>query len=873
MGLDVHAIQVVAADEATVLLRLAGHTDGPGGAPALRIPTEDREHRFTALPDPQRSTGNGAGHGAWRGAFAVPRAVLEHGEGHLILELGDQRRELPRVYPGPEARVMLGPLGRVPTAPPRTPPRPATDAQVLIVDDDELVRLAVAATLEHEGISVAQAADGAEAIERLGEAIPDLIVSDVMMPDMDGLTLVATVRANPATERVPLIFLTSKRTPGDVVAGLELGADDYLSKPFRPEELAARVKAKLQRRPVPADQLRFDPRTGVLTAQNFRDELRREAERARRGGTTGVLALLELDELPAVRERLGERAESSIAQGLAALVSDPEHPLDVVGRLDRGRFGLLLPETTDRAGEQRLDDLGRTIVRTALTAEGEHLHFTPTIGFVPFGGGEDPEQLEREAAAALAHAASHLDIRSARFAPDMLAAAEAEARRRRGAALRARLGTPAQIAATQLLGLVLPFFVYWGLDAAGLDITWPLYLIVVAALLMTALTIWLEGFLALRRPAPPDEPGAPYPTATAIIAAYLPNEAATIHDTIDAFLAQDYPAGLQVMLAYNTPVAMPIEDELHAIAARDPRFVPFKVEHSTSKAQNVNAALAHAEGEFIGVFDADHQPAPGAFERAWRWLSNGYDVVQGHCVVRNGDVSWVARTIAVEFESIYAVSHPGRAKLHDFGIFGGTNGFWRTPMLREIRMRGSMLTEDIDSSMRVVEEGGRIASDPDLISRELGPATLKALWNQRMRWAQGWFQVSMSHLRHGLRSPKLSLRQKLGLFYLLGWREIYPWLSLQMFPIVAYWILRGDDVDWVVPLFVATTIFTLGTGPAQTYFAYRLAAPDIRANRRWFGWYVVIASLFFTEFKNLIARVAQLKELVGERQWKVTPRV
>ena len=93
-----------------------------------------------------------------------------------------------------------------------------------------------------------------------------------------------------------------------------------------------------------------------------------------------------------------------------------------------------------------------------------------------------------------------------------------------------------------------------------------------------------------------------------------------------------------------------------------------------------------------------------------------------------------------------------------------------------------------------------------------------------------------------------------------------------MFPIVAYWIIRGDDVDWVVPLFVATTLFTLGTGPAQTFFAYRLAADDIRAHPRWFAWYFVIASLFYTEYKNLIARVAQVKELVGERQWKVTPR-
>ena len=67
-------------------------------------------------------------------------------------------------------------------------------------------------------------------------------------------------------------------------------------------------------------------------------------------------------------------------------------------------------------------------------------------------------------------------------------------------------------------------------------------------------------------------------------------------------------------------------------------------------------------------------------------------------------------------------------------------------------------------------------------------------------------------------------------------------------------------------------MFTLGTGPAQTFFAYRLSAPELRRRRWWYVWYFVVASVFYTEFKNVIVRVAQFKELVGERIWKVTPR-
>lgn len=259
--------------------------------------------------------------------------------------------------------------------------------------------------------------------------------------------------------------------------------------------------------------------------------------------------------------------------------------------------------------------------------------------------------------------------------------------------------------------------------------------------------------------------------------------------------------------------------------------MPLRVARSTSKAQNVNAALAFVTGEFVGIFDADHKPDPDEFRRAWRWLSNGYDVVQGHAVVRNGDASLVARTVAVEFESIYAVSHPGRARLHAFGIFGGSNGFWKTDLLRRTRMRGSMLTEDIDSAMRVVEGGARIASDPALVSRELAPTEWRALWNERMRWAQGWFQVSLRHIGPVLRSRHMSLQQKTGAMFLLGWREVYPWISVQMFPIIAYKAYSAGGVsklNWAIPILVLTTVFTLSVGPGQVVFA---TWPGTRASR------------------------------------------
>ncbi len=126
-----------------------------------------------------------------------------------------------------------------------------------------------------------------------------------------------------------------------------------------------------------------------------------------------------------------------------------------------------------------------------------------------------------------------------------------------------------------------------------------------------------------------------------------------------------------------------------------------------------------------------------------------------------------------------------------------------------------------------------------------------------------------------LRSPNLTTRQKAGLGFLLGWREIYPWLSLQMFPVLAYTAYQEGGVtelNWLAPALLLATLFTLAVGPAQTLFAWRLAVPELRAHKSWFWSHLLVSSIFYTEWKNVISRIAQIKELAGEHQWHVTPR-
>jgi phosphate regulon transcriptional regulator PhoB len=125
-------------------------------------------------------------------------------------------------------------------------------AEVLIVEDEPDIRALIVHHLTRDGFRCRTAGDGAEALARLRAGLPDLVVLDLMLPGMDGLELTRRLRAEPAWARLPIIMLTAKADEVDRIVGLEMGADDYVAKPFSPKELLARVRAVL-RRARPAD--------------------------------------------------------------------------------------------------------------------------------------------------------------------------------------------------------------------------------------------------------------------------------------------------------------------------------------------------------------------------------------------------------------------------------------------------------------------------------------------------------------------------------------------------------------------------------------------------------------------------------------------
>ncbi|MBI2014798.1 MAG: response regulator [Candidatus Rokubacteria bacterium] len=144
--------------------------------------------------------------------------------------------------------------------------------EILVVDDEPDIRHLVVLHLERDGFRCRTASNGPDALREARAAVPDLVVLDLMLPGLDGLEVCRRLRSEAATAAVPIIMLTAKADEVDRVVGLELGADDYVVKPFSPKELVARVRAVLRRarptddaRPLAAGPLALDPARHVVT--------------------------------------------------------------------------------------------------------------------------------------------------------------------------------------------------------------------------------------------------------------------------------------------------------------------------------------------------------------------------------------------------------------------------------------------------------------------------------------------------------------------------------------------------------------------------------------------------------------------------------
>ena len=187
--------------------------------------------------------------------------------------------------------------------------------RILVVDDDPDILQFVRMNLEMDGFDVELAGGGREALEKVAADPPDLMLLDVMMPEMDGLTVLRRMRSDPSTANVPVIVLTARSLAEDRVKGLDLGADDYITKPFDLEELIARIRTVLRR----SQQLRdLSPLTGLPGNFQITAELERRVDRQK----DFALIHADLDNFKAYNDHYGFLRGDAVIGFTAKILTD-----------------------------------------------------------------------------------------------------------------------------------------------------------------------------------------------------------------------------------------------------------------------------------------------------------------------------------------------------------------------------------------------------------------------------------------------------------------------------------------------------------------------------------------------------------------------
>ncbi len=285
-----------------------------------------------------------------------------------------------------------------------------SEGVVLIVDDSRAIRSWLSRQLTARSFTVVEADNGAAAVRQARAARPDIVLLDVDMPEMDGHQALAVMRADPALEGLPVIFLTGRAGTDDVVEGLQLGAQDYLRKPCEPAELIARVRTVLRMK---ARQDELHRRNDELSAETSTDELtglpNRRAlgrllpqlvERARsRGERVGVL-VVDIDHFKQVNDSYGHLIGDVVLRTVARRLRSGLRQEQVVGRWGGEEFLVL-------AADSSLDDAARVAERLRATVgfdpvpadNGQHVSVTVSIGVA--AGSGDATDLLRHADAAL----------------------------------------------------------------------------------------------------------------------------------------------------------------------------------------------------------------------------------------------------------------------------------------------------------------------------------------------------------------------------------------------------------------------------------------------------------------------------------------
>jgi len=264
--------------------------------------------------------------------------------------------------------------------------------RILVVDDDKLNLEVLVEMLALEHYLVSTATEGFEALAKIAAEKPDLVLLDLLMPDLDGFEVCQRVKTDPATTDVPVIMVTALEDVADLVRGFEAGADDFVTKPFSFDALMARVGAQLRRKRN-YDHIRaqamVDPLTGAFNRWYFGAHAPRLAARCHAARNPVAVLMIDIDDLKRINDANGHTTGDRVLKQLVTRVTSALRPSDLVARMGGDEFAVVMPETDLDEAQQIADRLRRRIGDTPV----EGVAVTVSIGAAA-SRPEEEEELE-----------------------------------------------------------------------------------------------------------------------------------------------------------------------------------------------------------------------------------------------------------------------------------------------------------------------------------------------------------------------------------------------------------------------------------------------------------------------------------------------
>ena len=275
-------------------------------------------------------------------------------------------------------------------------------SRILIIDDDPLSARIIERCIQDAGMVSEHCKDPLKALSFIERNIPDLILLDLLMPGQDGFETCRQIRSKVSSDRVPIIFITRLSQVDDKVRALRDGADDYITKPFEPNELVARVRAHVRRHALQREQANRDGLTDAYNHRYLKQRLQQEVLRAAEGGLPLSLAMVDIDRFKEVNDLHGHGAGDTVLQKLVERFSGQLRKEDIVTRYGGDEIAVLLLGSDLGVAERAVGRLVAVVnAEPFILRSGQELAVTISAGVAQLGLAETGEALVQRADQAL----------------------------------------------------------------------------------------------------------------------------------------------------------------------------------------------------------------------------------------------------------------------------------------------------------------------------------------------------------------------------------------------------------------------------------------------------------------------------------------